>query len=172
MLSHCPRTSNYCVGKNSPLNDLHFSRAGFIAIVETVQVKQTMDYVQAQLAREDVSESSSIAARSLGADENFAVLKRDHVGWPRFIHELPVQRRDPTIRDNQHRNLTELGEICLLFPGHAKAKLDGFSSELLKLDHIDWHFALHIVHGDFRRSRVIFSFHRNRRPWSKCLRRA
>jgi len=47
MLSHCPRTSNYCVGKNSSLNALHFPRAGFISIVESVKVKQTVNYVQA-----------------------------------------------------------------------------------------------------------------------------
>lgn len=33
-LSHCPPSSKCRVGKNSPLSDLHFSRAGLIAIIE------------------------------------------------------------------------------------------------------------------------------------------
>src|SRR5205814_3843954 len=88
------------VGKNSQLNDCHLPRVRLISIVEPVQVEQTVDDVQAQLARESVSESLGIAARSLGADKDFAVLKCDHVGRSRFIHELSMQRCHLAIRDD------------------------------------------------------------------------
>ena len=86
--------------KNSQLNDLHLPRVTLISIVEPVQVEQTVDDVQAQLAREGVSEALGITTSGLGADKDFAVLKCDHVGRPRFIHELPMQRCHPAIRDD------------------------------------------------------------------------
>jgi hypothetical protein len=88
------------MGKNSPLNDFHLPRVTLISIVESVQVEQTVDDVQAQLAREGVSEPFGITTSSLGADSDFAVLKRDHVGRPRFVHELSMQRCHPAIRDD------------------------------------------------------------------------
>jgi hypothetical protein len=36
MLSHCLRSSKYCLGENSLLNDLHFPRASFIPIVKAM----------------------------------------------------------------------------------------------------------------------------------------
>src|SRR2546428_1811123 len=72
------QTTRVC--KNFPLYNPHFSRVSLIAIVETVQVEQTVDYVQAQLAGDSISKSSGVATSALGADENFAVLKRDYVG--------------------------------------------------------------------------------------------
>jgi len=94
MLSHCPRSSNRYSCKNFALNDLHSSRARGIAIVEAVQMEQPVDYVQAQLPLESVSESSGVASSALHADENLAVLEGDYVRWSRFIHELSMQRRD------------------------------------------------------------------------------
>src|SRR5204863_1331390 len=73
--------------KNFPLRDLHCSRARGIAIVEAMQMQQTVDNVQAQLARESISESPGVAASALDTNKNFAVLKRNHVGWSEFIHE-------------------------------------------------------------------------------------
>src|SRR3982074_684387 len=86
--------------------------------------------------------------RSLGADENFAVLKCDYVGGSGFVHELLVQGPDLPIRDNQNRNLTQLRQIRLLFPRHTKTKLECLSRELLKIDNAHRYFALKIAHAD------------------------
>jgi hypothetical protein len=135
-------------------------------------VKQAVDYVQAQLARESVSKSSGVAMSGLGADENFAVLKRDYVGWPRFVHELSMQRRHSTVRDNRHRNLTQLDEICLFLARNSKTNLKCLSRELLKINSVHRHFALEITDSDFWDRRVNLAFHRDRRPLSNCLRSA
>src|ERR1700682_39154 len=113
-----------------------------------------------------------MATSSLRADEKFAVLKRDHVGWSGFVHELLVQRRDLPIRDNQNRNLAQLRQIRLLFPRQTKTKLECLSRELLKIDNVHRYFALKIAHGDFRDPSVNLRFHRNRRTLSNCLRSA
>src|SRR5207244_8515557 len=99
MLSHCAFTSNNSLIKNSPLNGFHLPRVTLISIVEPMQVEQTVDDVQVQLAREGVSEPLGITTSSLGADEDFVVLKCDPVGWSRFIHAVPMPRRHPAIRD-------------------------------------------------------------------------
>src|SRR5437660_423222 len=105
-------------------------------------MKQTVDDVQAQLAGESVSKSSSVAASALRADENFAVLKCDHVGRSRFIHELSMQRRDLSIRDNQNQNRRQLLKFCLFLARELETKSQGFAREFFQIGNVDRNFAL------------------------------
>src|SRR5207253_9773159 len=102
-------------------------------------MKEPVDYVQAQLPLERVSESSGVTSSALRADENLAVLEGDYVRWSRFIHELSMQRRDLPIGDNQNRNLAQLGKIALFPAGQTKTKLRSLSREHLKIDNVHWH---------------------------------
>ena len=68
-----------------------------------------MHDVQLKFARERISEGASVSSRCLDADEDFAVLEREHVRRSSLVHELSMQRRHPTIRDNPNENLAQLG---------------------------------------------------------------
>ena len=74
-------------------------------------MEQTVDSVEAELALKSISKSAGMPTGGFRANENFAVLKSHHVGCSGFIHELSVERRHPSIGDNQHRNLGKLNEI-------------------------------------------------------------
>jgi len=150
MLSHCPSTSNRGRIQDCPLNQLHFSRARAIAIIEPMEMEQTVDNVETKFAPKRASESSGVVTCHHRIDENFSVLKRNHIRWTGFIHELPVQRRYFPIGHDQDRNLRQLLEFGFPFARQAKTQRNGFSRELLKIDNVDRHFALKIPHPDSR----------------------
>src|SRR5437763_11769474 len=135
-------------------------------------MEQTVDEAQPQLTSERVSESSGIAARGFGTDEDFAMLKCDHVGWSRFIYELAMQRRDFPVGDNQNRNPRQLAEVGLLLARQMKTKLRCFDCKTLKIDNVHRDFALKIAHRDFWSCRLNFALHRLLRIRSSCLRSA
>src|SRR6266700_1058413 len=97
-------------------------------------MEQTVDEAQAQLTSERVSESSGIAARGLGTDADFAVLKCNHVGWSQFIHELAMQRRYFPVGDNQNRHPRQVAEVGLGPARQMKTKPRCFDTNTLKID--------------------------------------
>src|SRR5213594_1132362 len=141
MLSHCPRSSNRYSCKNFALNDLHSSRARGIAIVEAVQMEQPVDYVQAQLPLESVSESSGVrralsaptkispcwkVITSVGPDSfmncrcNDAIFRSETIkteisrSWTRSLFFLRGKRRQSSaaFRANISRSTTSTGTLC------------------------------------------------------------
>src|SRR2546423_13993850 len=112
-------------------------------------MEQTVDNVKAELALKSISKSAGMPTRRLRANENFAVLKSHHVGWSGFFHELSMERRHLSIGDNQHRNLGKLTEIGRFVARQPKATFNRFLRERLKIDSVDWNFALKIADNDF-----------------------
>ncbi len=79
------------------LNRGHFPRGGWPGVVESVQVQQAVHDVELDLLFGRGTERARLSARSFGADENFAVLKRDHVRRAGNTEKLPMQLRDAAI---------------------------------------------------------------------------
>jgi hypothetical protein len=77
--------------QNLLLNLLHFAGAVFRLVIESEQMQQTMYDVQLKLARERSFKHTSVSFGCLNADENFTVLKRQHVSRTRSAEKLPMQ---------------------------------------------------------------------------------
>ena len=76
--------------RNSLLCSLHLLRANLRAVIETVQVEQTMDEIKLKLVFERGAKLSRLTTRGFRADENFAVLKCDHISRFSFAEELSI----------------------------------------------------------------------------------
>jgi len=76
------------------LNAFHLcgARCGFV--VDALEMKETVDKVEPQLVFDCRPELARLPFRGLHADDDFAVLKRDHVRRATLIHEPPVDLRD------------------------------------------------------------------------------
>jgi hypothetical protein len=79
-----------CGSKNPLLPSLHPSSTGSRPIIESVQVQEPVDEIKLKLVFECGAKLSRLSSRSFRADENFAVLKRDHVGRARLIEKLSI----------------------------------------------------------------------------------
>src|SRR5262249_9104965 len=113
-------------------------------------MKQAVDNIKTQLAHKGVSESSSVASRHLGTDENLSVLKRDHIRRSGFVHESPMQRRHFRVGDDQNRSLGQVLEFVIFFVWQPQTEFECLLCELLKITHVDTDFALQIADGDLR----------------------
>src|SRR5437016_7472407 len=89
------------------LNSAHPFRVARVSIVKAVEMKQTMHNIELQLAIERIFELPRLPAGRLRADENFAVLKRDHVRRPGFAHEFSMERSNSSIGNDQDRNFRQ-----------------------------------------------------------------
>jgi len=89
-LTHRAFSSTTSASKNASLRRFHFLRFAFVSIVETMQMQQAMDDVQAKLPRQRVPKLASMTTRGLRADENFPVLKRYHVRRSNSVKELSM----------------------------------------------------------------------------------
>jgi TFIIF-interacting CTD phosphatase-like protein len=77
--------------QNPLLNLLHFARAIFRLVIESVQMQETMYDVQLKLERERVFKHTSVSFGCLNADEDFTVLKSQDVSRTRLAEKLPMQ---------------------------------------------------------------------------------
>ena len=145
------------------MNGLHPSRIDGILIIQPVQMQQAVDNVKTQLASEGISEALRIPSGHFRADENFAVLKGDYVGWASFVHEFLMERRDLVVRNDQYGNLAQLREIGFFCARQLQAKLHRFRRELFEIDSVNADFALPIADDDSRQ------LHFARRIRSSCL---
>ena len=122
-----------------------------------MQVKQSVNNVESQLAVEWISESSRVPTSGVRADEDFAVLKRNHVGRARLVHEPAMEQGHSPIRDDQNRNVVQDREIGVVSLRQSKTKRSGLVRELLKIDNVHCEFALNIADFDF--GRVCAAYH-------------
>src|SRR5215510_2928616 len=97
-----------------------------------------------------LSEYSSIAARSLNTDKNFAVLERERVSRPEFSEKLPMQKRHPPIGNKPHEDVAQLTQITSFPLSQLQATLHGSLCKCFKLTSIDADFSLEIPHADAR----------------------
>jgi len=77
-------------GQNFRLHLLHFPRAASGAIIESVEMKQTMYDVQPHLAYQRISKSVRISFGRRNAEKNLAVLERQHIGWSGLMKKLSM----------------------------------------------------------------------------------
>ena len=77
-------------GQNFRLYLLHLPRAAAGAIIESVEMKQTMDDVQSHLAYQRIPKSARISFGRRHAEKNLAMLERQHIGWPALMKKLPM----------------------------------------------------------------------------------
>jgi hypothetical protein len=91
------------------LHPFHRPGVSALAIVETMQMQKAMHDVQSKFACERISKDASVTPGCFDADKDFAMLKGQHIGRPRLIEELPMQRRHSTIRDKPNENLAQAG---------------------------------------------------------------
>jgi hypothetical protein len=165
MLSHCVPSSKLGLAQYFSLNGFHGSGIRVASIIKTMQMKQTVDKVEAQLARERGPESTGVPPRHFRADKDLAVLKRNHVSRSGFIHELSVDRRDFSIGDDQNRDFRRLLKVGRHFSRDTQAKLDGSGCEILKICKINADLPLKIADNNARKA----AFHFDRRIRSICL---
>jgi len=95
--------------KNPPLHRVHFLRFDSVAIIETVQMQQTMYDAQAKFLCKRISKPMSMTTSRFRADENFAVLKGKHIRRAGFAEKLSMQRRHAAIGYQQNENPALLG---------------------------------------------------------------
>src|ERR1043165_5717410 len=95
-------------GHDHLLNALHFGCAGWGFIVESVKMKESMRNVEAQLVIKRGSKFPGLALRGLDADDDLAVLKRNHVRRARVVHEPPVNFGNPFVGNKRHFDFLEI----------------------------------------------------------------
>jgi len=79
------------------LEAFHFGGAARGRIVETVEMKEAVGDVDAQLLVQGRAETASLTFRGLGADEYFSVLERDDVGGTGLIQKPSMDGRHAAI---------------------------------------------------------------------------
>jgi hypothetical protein len=96
-----------------------------------------MDDVQLELAHRRVSKHSSVPSCRLGADKNFTVLKRQHVGRSRFAEKLAMQLRHPAIGNKPNENPWQFAQIRLFPLSHLQTTPHSFRGELFKSSRVN-----------------------------------
>ncbi len=84
---------------------LHAVHPGAIArgdIVMAVQVEQAMDDVKREFLDDPVAMLGRAAFRGIGAHDQLAVIKGDHIGRAWHFHELPMHACDDCIAHHRH----------------------------------------------------------------------
>src|ERR1700756_1225657 len=109
-----------------------------------------MGDVETKLAGEQLSKCAGMPVRGLDADKDFAVLKREHIGRTRLIHEFPMQRSHSSIRNEPHENLVQFSQIGRFSHLQLQTPAQRFSCEYLEISHVDRDFSLTIAHGNVR----------------------
>ena len=96
-----------CRGEDFLLRRTHPAALGRRAVVETIEMEEAMDEIEAQLMRERGAMRSRLPVCGFHTDEDLAVLKSDHVGRAGDSHEAVVQCTHPAIGDEENLNLLQ-----------------------------------------------------------------
>lgn len=117
-------------------------------VVEAAQVKEAVHEVKLDFVFNRGVKMPSIPLRGFDADKNFAVLKSDHVGRPRNLHELTMQRGNATIGDEQNIYLRQARERTARRTFQTKMKCA--FGEFLERENVETKTALRVSHLDCR----------------------
>ena len=99
-------------------------------------MEQPVNDVELEFPRQRGPELSRLALSGWNADEDFTVLKCDHISRPGLIQELPVQTGHPPVGNQQNEDF--VWEILGLPPSTKPfACLKSAPSEPLERSHID-----------------------------------
>lgn len=72
-----------------------------------MEMKETMRDIKTKLVLERGAEPPRLAPSGLGADKNFAVLKRDHVSWANLAKKATMQFRHAAVRNENNNHLSK-----------------------------------------------------------------
>jgi hypothetical protein len=137
--------------QNSLLRRFHPARATRRSIVESVQMQETMHNVQFQLPHQRVAECTGVPARRLDTDEDFSVLKREHVSGPCLSHKFPMQKGHAPIGNEPDKNLGQVAQLgSFLFP-QVETMFYSVTCELFEFSDVNRNLSLSIPHADARR---------------------
>jgi len=113
-----------------------------------------VDNVQLELAVQGIAECSSVAARGLDTDKNFAVLEREHVSRARLSEKFPMQKRHPPIGNEPHESFARLAQVASFRLLQLQTTLESIRCELFELGDVHRNFSLKILHVDARQRRT------------------
>jgi len=86
------------------LSPFHASPRRRFVIVKAMEMEQTMNEIEAELMRERGPESSRLASGCFHADEDFAVVKSDNIGWAADSHKAAMELTHSAIGDEEDVN--------------------------------------------------------------------
>ena len=84
---------------------MHATTAGWVVIVKTVKMEQTVHEIKAQLVRERSLVGLGLPLRGFDADENLAVLEGDDIRRSLDLHKAAMKFADFAIGNQKHNDL-------------------------------------------------------------------
>ena len=96
------------------------------------QVEEAMDKVAEDLAGERFTVFLGLAKRDFGADDDFTVMKCDHIGWSFDLHEIAMNLIACGIIDECYFESGKVGEGRIIFCGVFQCQLRGLVCDVLK----------------------------------------
>ena len=129
----------------------HFGGAGLRFIVEAMEVKKPMHEIEPQFVLNIGAALASLPFCGLRADNDLAVLKRDHVGRPGFLHESAVQLGDSAIGHEHDIDLGEARKATRFPPRQTETHGQRTLSEIAHPGEVDANRALTVCDLDPRR---------------------
>jgi hypothetical protein len=138
----------------------HLTGAGGRLVVKTMEMEETVRYIQANLAFERVAKSPRVTSRRLDADKNLSVLKCDDISRPWKIEKMAMQFRHAPVRNKDHSQLRQTRQVAWLSPRNLKTLGEDTLRKFLQRPEWDAQSPLPVVDGDpgCRTSRVILHF--------------
>src|SRR5262249_15851003 len=107
-----------------------------------------MHDIELELAHERISECAGMPSRGLNTDENFPVLKGEHVSRARLPEKLPMQQRHPSIGNKRHEHFPQLAQVSSLLLPQLQTILHGLCRKPLEFANIDEELSLKIANAD------------------------
>jgi hypothetical protein len=96
-------------------------------IIEAVQMEQSMNRVKGQLLLDWVAVTSGVGLRSVGADNDFAMIKSNDVSRSFDTHEIDVDLRNNGIADDGNDNFGQVPQSVTVVVGEVLTDGEGRS---------------------------------------------
>jgi hypothetical protein len=146
-LTYAARCSNRRLPQQSYFRGSHFPSLGGRMIVKPDEMKQSMSEIELKFVLQRRAKFAGLFSSRGHADENFAVMKRNHVGGPGLPQKLLVQPGHSCVRGKQNGNVRR--KICGgPWPPIPRVQCDECAlRELLKFRHVDPDLSLQIANS-------------------------
>ena len=90
-----------------------------------VEVEEAMDEIESAFALRIMRVRGGLTGGGVSADEDFAVLEGDDVGWRGIVHELRVGRADDGVGDEGDFDFLKIREQCGMRTGMFQHQREG-----------------------------------------------
>src|SRR5215468_80165 len=110
-----------------------------------------MHNIELELAHERISECAGMPSRGLNTDEDFPVLKGEHVSRAPLPEKLPMQQRHPSIGNERHEHFPQRVQVSSFLRSQLQTILHGLCRKPLEFGNIDRELSLKIAHVDLWR---------------------